>query len=140
MEGIDSSIPSITNPCPLIKFMRSHMIIYVHSKCSTCQKALGFLKENHLQVTVKDIVEYPPTMDELQKMLEFHQGNTTKLLNTSGILYREMKLSQKLKEMSQSEILKLLHGNGMLIKRPFLLAKDFGLTGFKELEWAQELL
>lgn len=115
------------------------MIIYIHSKCSTCQKAISFLKNKKISFTVKDIVVEPPTVNEIQKMLDFQNGNLSKILNTSGLLYREMQLSQKLKEMQLPEILSLLNNNGMLIKRPFLLAKDFGLTGFKEAEWSQKL-
>src|SRR4051812_16136085 len=107
------------------------MIVYLHSKCSTCQKALHFLEQKKIAVTVKDIVKEPPSANELHKMLNFQNGNIAKLLNTSGLLYREMQLSQKLKEMSVSEILTLLSQHGMLVKRPFLLADEFGLTGFK---------
>src|SRR5438132_4192068 len=111
------------------------MIIYVHSKCSTCKNALTFLKDKNISLTIKDIVTDPPSIKELQKMLDFQKGNITKILNTSGLLYREMQLSQKLKEMSLPEIMALLTSHGMLVNRPFLLGKDFGLTGFKEAEW-----
>lgn len=93
------------------------------------------MKERKISVTIKDIITEPPSVKELQKMLDFQNGNITKILNTSGILYREMQLSQKVKEMPVSEILALLSSNGMLIKRPFLLAKDFGITGFNDKLW-----
>ena len=115
------------------------MIIYLHSKCSTCQNAQRFLEEKKIAITIKDITKQPPSIEELQKMLGFQNGNLTKLLNTSGELYREMRLSSKLKDMSLPEILVLLSCHGMLIKRPFLLGDDFGLTGFKEAEWSQKL-
>jgi arsenate reductase len=113
------------------------MILYVYSKCSTCQNALRFLEKKGVKCEVREITLMPPTILELEAMLHFQQGNIKKLLNTSGLLYREMHLSEKLATMSQSEILSLLSVHGMLIKRPFLLGEDFGLTGFKEAEWAQ---
>lgn len=116
------------------------MIVYLYSKCSTCQKALRFLENNKLAFTVKEIVDTPPTITELQKMLDLHQGNLKKLLNTSGQLYREMHLSEKLKTMPISQTLALLSKHGMLIKRPFLLGDDFGLTGFNEEQWIDMLL
>ncbi len=111
------------------------MIVYLHNKCSTCQKALEFLKSKKVPFTVKDITKEAPTIDELQRMLDFQKGNIAKLLNTSGLLYREMELSKKIKTMTLPEILTLLNSNGMLVKRPFLLDKDIGLTGFKEVDW-----
>jgi arsenate reductase (glutaredoxin) len=114
------------------------MILYIHTKCSTCQKALRFLEDKKITMTIKDIVKEPPSRKELEKMLGFHNGNIGKLFNTSGMLYREMQLSTKLKEMALPEILTLLSQHGMLVKRPFLLGEDFGLTGFKEAEWSQK--
>lgn len=115
------------------------MIVYLHSKCSTCQNAKAFLEERGISVAIKDIVKEPPSCEELQKMLKFKNGNLTKLLNTSGQLYRDMELSKKIKEMTVSEVLSLLNSHGMLVKRPFLLGDDLGLTGFKEEEWALKL-
>ncbi len=116
------------------------MIIYVYPKCSTCQNALRFLEQKKVEVTIQDIVKEPPPEEELESMLAFQQGNMTKLLNTSGMLYREMELSQKIKEMSVAQVLSLLNQHGMLIKRPFLLAETFGLTGFNEEKWSMHLL
>jgi arsenate reductase (glutaredoxin) len=113
------------------------MILYQYSKCSTCQKAVRFLEQKKITMTIKDIVTEPPSIEHLQKMLDFQNGNIKKLLNTSGQLYREMQLLEKLKDMQISEILTLLSRHGMLVKRPFLLGNDFGLTGFNETEWAQ---
>lgn len=116
------------------------MIVYLYPKCSTCQKAQQFLEKNKLIFTLKDILKDPPSVPELQKMLHFRNGNLTKLLNTSGLLYREMQLTQKVKLMPIDEIILLLSQQGMLIKRPFLLGDTLGLTGFKEEEWSQVLL
>lgn len=116
------------------------MIVFINRKCSTCQKALSFLEKNKVSFTVKEITEEPPSVDDLQKMLNFQNGNIKKLLNTSGLLYREMKLSEKLPKMNLRDVLTLLNQHGMLIKRPFLLGKNFGLTGFKEAEWSQHIL
>lgn len=112
------------------------MIVYLHPKCSTCQKAVQFLQKNKISFESRDIVQTAPTLPELKRMLTYQQGNIKKLLNTSGLLYREMELSTKLKDMSEQEILTLLSQHGMLVKRPFLLGASVGLVGFKEAEWA----
>ncbi len=111
------------------------MIVYLHNKCSTCQKAVDFLEKNKIVFTVKNIVTDPPSVKELEKMLHFQNGKLSKLLNTSGLLYREMNLSKKLPDLTVDEVLTLLSTHGMLVKRPFLLTDSSGFVGFKESEW-----
>ena len=116
------------------------MILFIYSKCSTCKSALKFLQKNSLQFKLKEIVEEPPSVQQLQKMLHLMDGNLKKLFNTSGQLYRELSLSKLLGDMPLQKALMLLSQNGMLVKRPFLLRDDLGLTGFNEAEWTQKLL
>jgi len=109
--------------------------IYEYSKCSTCRNALKFLDRAKIVYEKIPIVETPPTKAELRKMLAAQGGNVKKLFNTSGELYREMKISAKIDAMSESDALDLLAANGKLVKRPFVLVGDTGLVGFKEDEW-----
>lgn len=115
------------------------MILYIYSKCSTCQAALRFLEQNKVSFKRKEITDTPPTIQELLAMLKFMNGNLKKLFNTSGQLYREMQMSEKLKTMSELEALTILTQHGMLVKRPFLIANDFGLVGFNEADWSKKL-
>lgn len=115
-------------------------IVYLYSKCSTCQNAMKFLEQHKIAFKSLEIKETPPSIDELKKMLKYQGGEVKKLFNTSGMLYRELGLSEKLPSMSQEQALALLSQNGMLVKRPFLLGKDFGLVGFREPQWQQALL
>lgn len=116
------------------------MIVYVYGKCSTCKSALRFLKEHGIAFTEKEISKEPPSIEELQKMLSFQKGNLRKLFNTSGLLYKEMQLKDKLDAIEISDALRLLSQHGMLVKRPFVLKDDFGLVGFNEVEWSNKLL
>lgn len=115
------------------------MIIYLYSKCSSCQKALRFLEKRKIFLAIKEITKEPPSIAELERMLKFQNNRIKKLVNTSGQLYREMHLSEKLNDRPTHEILALLSHHGMLVKRPFLLGDDFGLVGFNEIEWSQKL-
>ncbi len=115
------------------------MIVYIYSKCSTCKNAIRFLQDASLQVTVREITVTPPSLQELEAMLKFQNGNVRKLFNTSGNMYKEMHLAEKIDAMPLNEALELLSTHGMLVKRPFLLTKDFGLLGFKQAEWAKVL-
>lgn len=114
------------------------MKIYIHTKCSTCREALDFLKQRGISPLVQDIVKTPPSLEELEQMLAFQEGNIRKLLNTSGQLYRQMELSTKLSKMTNDEVLKMLALHGMLVKRPFLIGTNFGLTGYKKEEWQSQ--
>lgn len=113
------------------------MIIYVYSKCSSCQKALKFLKEKNIQFIQRQLPIERPTIEELELMLKHQNGDLKRLFNTSGQLYKEMELSLKLKNTPLEEALKLLNTHGMLIKRPFLISDSLGLTGFNTENWAK---
>jgi arsenate reductase (glutaredoxin) len=113
--------------------------IYEYSKCSTCRKALSFLDRHKIPYDKVPIVDTPPTKAELMEMLALQGGNIKKLFNTSGELYREMKISSKIDSMSESEAIELLASHSKLIKRPFVLSGDTGLVGFKEDEWKKAL-
>ena len=111
------------------------MLFIWYPKCSTCQKAKKWLNSHEIEYTERHIVEENPTYDELK---EWHQKSglpLKKFFNTSGMLYKEMKLKDKLPKMSEDEQLKLLATNGMLVKRPVLVAEDKVLVWVKEAEW-----
>jgi arsenate reductase (glutaredoxin) len=114
-------------------------VLYIYSKCSTCQNALKFLKLRNVSFVRKEIVEIPPSVEELRRMLDYMGGNLKKIFNSSGQFYREMQLTEKLKSMSEEDAILLLNQHGMLVKRPFLLGDDFGFLGFKEIEWPRKM-
>jgi arsenate reductase len=113
--------------------------IYEYAKCSTCRNALKFLDSEGIPYEKVPIVDTPPTKPELRKMLAAQGGNIKKLFNTSGEVYREMKIGAKLASMTEDQALDLLATNGKLVKRPFVLAGDTGLVGFKEEDWKKTL-
>lgn len=115
------------------------MLILCYPKCSTCKKAKKWLDEHNLQYTERHIAEDNPSYDELKEWYEKSGLILKKFFNTSGVLYKEMELKNKLPLMSEDEQLKLLATNGMLVKRPILINKNKILVGFKESEW-EELL
>ena len=115
------------------------MIFICYPKCSTCQKAKKWLEAHEIEYTERHIVDENPTRDELK---EWYSGSglpLKKFFNTSGLLYKEMKLKDKLSTMSEEEQLQLLATNGMLVKRPLLIDGETVLVGFKEAEWSEKL-
>ena len=115
------------------------MLVLVYRKCSTCIKALKWLEANNIAFEERPIVEQNPTYEELKAWHQLSGLPLKKFFNTSGMLYKEMKLKDKLAEMSEEEQLQLLATNGMLVKRPLVVGEDFVLTGFKESEWNEAL-
>ncbi len=111
------------------------MLFLEYPKCSTCQKAKKWLDEHQISYEDRHIVENNPTFEELKGWYERSGLPLKKFFNTSGMLYKEMKLKDKLPEMSEEEQLKLLATNGMLVKRPLIVDGDRVLTGFKMAEW-----
>ncbi len=116
---------------------------FTYKNCDTCKKATRFLAKMGVTYEEIPIAEKPPTSADLKKMLGYltARGGTFKnLFNTSGQLYRELELSQRIKDgMTETQALALLAKNGKLVKRPFLLVEGNGTVGFKEAEW-KELL
>ena len=115
------------------------MLVLVYRKCSTCMKALKWLEENNVEFEERPIKEENPTYEELK---EWHGKSglpLKKFFNTSGLIYKDMQLKDKLPTMTEEEQLQLLATNGMLVKRPLVVGEDFVLTGFKEKEWEEKL-
>ena len=103
-----------------------------YPKCSTCKKAEKFLKENNIEFINRNIVEENPSAEELALWMEKSGLEPRKFFNTSGVLYRDMNLKDKIKTMSKEEMIEILSTNGMLVKRPLLVMDDKVLVGFKE--------
>lgn len=111
------------------------MIFLEYPKCTTCQKAKKWLDEHHIEYTDRHIAEDRPSYEELKEWYKRSGLPLKKFFNTSGLLYKEMQLKDKLPTMSEDEQLKLLASNGMLVKRPIIVEGEKVLVGFKEAEW-----
>ena len=103
-------------------------------------KALKWLEENNVEFTERAIKEQNPTYEELKEWYGKSGLPLKKFFNTSGVLYKEMQLKDKLPAMSEEEQLKLLATDGMLVKRPLVVGEEYVLVGFKESEWSGKLL
>ena len=110
-----------------------------YPKCSTCQKARKFLDAHGVDYEERHIVEDNPTAEELLSWMDRCDKAPRAFFNTSGMVYREMGLKDKVKDMTKEAMAELLATNGMLVKRPELILPDRVLVGFKEAEWAEAL-
>lgn len=111
------------------------MLLICYPKCTTCKKAQKWLDENGLTYTLRDIKAENPSAEELRDWQQRSGLPLKRFFNTSGQLYREMQLSQKLADMPETEQLALLASDGMLVKRPILVTEQTVLVGFRETEW-----
>lgn len=115
------------------------MKVYCYPKCSTCKKALAYLDERQIEYELFDIKTQNPDAEQLK---EWHQKSgfpLKKFFNTSGMIYKEMSLKDKLPAMTEKEQYELLATDGMLVKRPLVIAEDYVLTGFREKEWEEKI-
>ena len=110
-----------------------------YPKCTTCQKAKKWLDDNKIEYKLRDIKEENPSIAELTDWYKMSGLPLKKFFNTSGLLYKSMELKDKLSAMFEDEQLKLLATDGMLVKRPLLIGKDFVFVGFKEREWSDKI-
>ena len=105
---------------------------YGYPKCSSCRKAKKWLEINELNFNEVNIAETPPTKEELEAMIATSGLEIKKFFNTSGKVYRELQLKDKLPTMSDDEKISLLSTDGMLIKRPIVYGDGKVTVGFKE--------
>lgn len=116
------------------------MLLLCYPKCSTCAKAQKWLDENNIPYTYRDIKEENPTAEEIRQWYTKSGLPLKRFFNTSGLVYKNMQLSQKLPTMPEDEQIALLATDGMLVKRPLIVGDDFILTGFKLGEWEEKVL
>ena len=117
--------------------MPAKIIFIEYPKCTTCQTAKKWLQERHITFEDRHIKEAQPTLDELKHWHKTSGLPLKRFFNTSGMLYKEMKLKDRLPQMTEDEMYALLATDGMLVKRPLLITEKGITTGFKETEWEQ---
>lgn len=110
-----------------------------YTRCSTCKKAKTWLEEKSIDFEERDIKTDNPTKEELKGWIEKSGLPIKRFFNTSGMVYRELNLKDKLKEMSDDEKIELLATDGMLVKRPIFVSEEGVLVAFKEKEWEDML-
>jgi arsenate reductase len=114
-------------------------VFICHPRCSTCKKAQEFLDKAGIGYVKRDITVDNPAKDELYTWISQSGLEVRKFFNTSGMLYRDLGLKDKLDSMSLEEKIELLASDGMLVKRPILLYKNKVLVGFNEKQWSEAL-
>ena len=115
------------------------MLCLEYPPCSTCQKAKKWLDEQGIAYTARHIKEENPSYEELKAWYEKSGLPLKKFFNTSGLVYKNLGLKDKLPAMTEEEQIALLATDGMLVKRPLLVADDFVLVGFRQTEWEEKL-
>lgn len=116
------------------------MLFIEYPKCSTCQKAKKWLDANGVDYIDRHIKDDHPTYDELRQWYERSGLPLKRFFNTGGMLYRELKLKDRLPSMSEQEQLELLASDGMLVKRPLVVTDSRIIPGFRAAEWEEKLL
>lgn len=115
------------------------MLFLEYPSCTTCKKAKAWLQSKGLEFTARHIKEENPTAEELSGWQEKSGLELKKFFNTSGLVYKDLGLKDKLPTMTREEQLALLASNGMLVKRPIIVTGDAVLVGFKEKDWEKLL-
>ena len=110
-----------------------------YDRCSTCKKAEAWLQAQGVLYEKRPIKEENPSAEELRFCQQKSGLPLRRFFNTSGLLYKELQLKDRLPGMGEEEMLSLLAADGMLVKRPLLIADDTVLVGFREPEWQAAL-
>ena len=117
------------------------MLFLQYPPCSTCKKAKAWLDAHNVSYTARHIKNENPSFEELKAWYSISGLPLKKFFNTSGLVYKNLNLKDKLPTMTEEEQLQLLATDGMLVKRPLVVTEDGKvLTGFREKEWSEALL
>jgi arsenate reductase len=109
----------------------SEPVLLSYSGCDTCKKARRWLDQHGVAVTIRPIVDQPPTVAELTQWIPQSGLPVRKWLNTSGQSYRALG-KEKIDAASDATLLRWLAADGKLVKRPVLVRDDQVLVGFRE--------
>ncbi len=115
------------------------MTILCLDTCTTCRRALKWLDDRGVEYNVRPIRDERPRYDELSEWLKKSGLPIRRFFNTTGVMYRELKLKDQIDTMSEDELLTLLASDGMLVKRPLLISEKAVIPGFREKDWEKVL-
>ena len=115
------------------------LTVYQYPNCSTCRKALAWLRTHGYAFDAIDIVKTPPTKATLERAAKLANTPVKKLFNVSGESYRAGNFKAKLATMTDAQAFAALAADGKLIKRPLLIGGDVALVGFDEATWRHAL-
>lgn len=107
-----------------------------YAGCSTCRKAIAWLKARDIDVEVRPLVEEPPRATELAAWIPKSGLPVQKWLNVSGQSYRALD-KEKVRAASDATKVAWLSKDGKLVKRPVLIDGDTVLVGFDEEKYAK---
>ena len=119
--------------------MSKSLLFLCYPNCSTCKRAQRFLDKAGVTYTLRNIKTDNPSAEELGRWHQLSGLPLRRFFNTSGIKYKELGLKDRLSEMDESKQLALLAADGMLVRRPLLIGKEFVLAGFREDQWQENL-
>lgn len=108
------------------------LTMYWYPNCSTCKKAKKWLEEHNIEFNLVHIVEETPSKEELKELINNSGLEPKKFFNTSGKVYREQNMKEKLPQATLDEMVSYLAADGMLIKRPIATDGEKVTVGFKE--------
>lgn len=113
------------------------MIFYGYPKCGTCRKAEKWLNVHEFEFRYVNVAENPPSKIEIEEFYKKSGLPLKKFFNTSGKVYRELGLKDKLKTANEEDMLGWLASNGMLLKRPIVTDGNQVTIGFRESQFEE---
>ena len=116
-----------------------NVLFIEYPKCSTCQRAKKWLQAHEVSFDDRHIKDERPTASELKDWVARSGLPVRRFFNTSGMVYKELGLKDKLPDMSEDEMIEVLASDGMVVKRPLIFGSDVVLVGFKEKELEAKL-
>lgn len=103
------------------------MKIYHNPRCSKSRQALQLIREAGIEPEVVEYLKSPPTVAELDAILNALGVAPVEITRTKDPLYKELGLSDK--DLNRDEAIAVLAENPELIERPIVVAGDRAVVG-----------
>ena len=104
-----------------------NVTIYHNPRCSKSRATLALLRERGIEPTVVEYLQYPPSADELRRVLGLLGMTPRQLLRRNEKAYAEAGLDDPV--LDDDAVIAAMVADPILIERPIVIAGDKAVIG-----------
>ena len=104
--------------------------IYTTSSCSSCRKAIAWMKEHNIPFKEKNIFTEQMTLKDLRKILKNTENGYDDIISTRSKYFVENNLD--IDSMRTSELEQLILNNPSILRRPIIIDDEKIQVGYND--------
>lgn len=111
------------------------LTMYLSPSCTSCRKALAWLKEYNISFIERDIMKQPPNKNEINEILILTDNGTEDIISTRSKAFKDLKIN--INELTMHELYQLIYDHPEILRKPILIDKRRIQIGYNESEIRQ---